>query len=84
LRQGRLTEARADAQHALAVYELTFGKDILSARIADALMTQGKVLAAQGDAAGSKASFAKAASNYAGSLGAENLRTKSARQLAAP
>ncbi len=52
LRHGHLDQARADAQHALAVYDRTFGKDILSARIGDALMAEGKVLAAQGDTAG--------------------------------
>ena len=59
LRHGRLDQARADAQHASRVYDRTFGKDILSARIGDALMAEGKVLAAQGDAPGARARFAK-------------------------
>jgi serine/threonine-protein kinase len=83
LRQGRLDEARADAEHALAVYDGTFGKNILSSCIGDALMAEGKVLAAQGDTAGSKARFAKAALNYADSLGAENTKAVSVRQMAA-
>ena len=84
LRHGRLDQARADAQHALRVYDRTFGKDILSARIGDALMAEGKVLAAQGDAPGARARFAKAALNYADSLGQENVKTRSSQQLAAP
>ena len=84
LRHGRLDQARADAQHALRVYDGTFGKDILSARIGDALMAEGKVLAAQGDAPGARARFAKAALNYADSLGQENVKTRSSQQLAAP
>jgi hypothetical protein len=84
LRHGRLDQARADTQHALAVYDKAFGKDILSARIGDALIAEGKVLAAQGDAAAARARFAKAALNYADSLGPENLKTRSARQMAAP
>jgi eukaryotic-like serine/threonine-protein kinase len=84
LRHDRLDQARADAEHALAVYDNTFGKDILSACIGDALMVEGKVLAAEGDAAGSKARFAKAALHYADSLGSENTKTKLAQRMAAP
>jgi serine/threonine protein kinase len=84
LRLGHLDQARADAQHALTVYDGTFGKNILSACIGDALMAEGKVLAAQGDSPGSKTRFAKAALNYADSLGPENIKTKLSRQMAAP
>jgi serine/threonine protein kinase len=76
LRNGRLDQAASNAQHALAVYDSTFGKNILSACIGDALMAEGKVLAAQGDVAGSKARYAKAALHYADSLGPENTKTK--------
>jgi hypothetical protein len=47
-------------------------------------MAEGKVLAAQGDAPAARARFATAALNYADSLGPENLKTRSARQMAAP
>jgi eukaryotic-like serine/threonine-protein kinase len=84
LRHGQLDRARADARHALAVYDGTFGREILSSCIGDALMAEGKALAAQGDAAEARARFARAALNYADSLGPENIKTKLSRQMAAP
>jgi serine/threonine protein kinase len=84
LRHGRLDAARSDAQHALAVYDSTFGKNILSACIGDALVVEGKVLAAQGDVAAARTRFAQAALNYADSLGPGNIKTSLARQMAAP
>jgi tetratricopeptide (TPR) repeat protein len=83
LRHGNLDQAGSDARHALTIYDGTFGKDILSACIGDALMTEGRILAAQGDAAGSKARFAKAALHYVDSLGPGNVKTRMAQQMAA-
>jgi eukaryotic-like serine/threonine-protein kinase len=83
LRHGQLDQASSDAEHALAVYG-TFGKDIMSACIGDALMTDGKALAARGDVAGARERFAKAALHYAGSLGTENNKTKLSQHMAAP
>jgi eukaryotic-like serine/threonine-protein kinase len=83
LRHGHLDLAAADAQHALAVYDATFGKNIRSAWIGDALMAEGKVLAAEGDVAAARERFAKAALHYSDSLGPENTKTKSSQQMAA-
>ena len=83
LRHGHTGEAKADAEHALAVYEQTFGKDILSCCIGDAFMAEGRALAAQGEAAAARDRFAKAAVHYLDSLGADNDKTKTAKRLAA-
>jgi eukaryotic-like serine/threonine-protein kinase len=83
LRHGHADEAKADAEHALSVYERTFGMEILSACIGDALMADGRALAAKGDAAAARDKFSKAALHYADALGAEHEKTKAAKRLAA-
>jgi serine/threonine protein kinase/tetratricopeptide (TPR) repeat protein len=83
LRHGHTGEAKSDAEHALAVYERTFGKDILSSCIADAFMAEGRALAAKGEAEAARDRFAKAARHYDDSLGADNDKTKTAKRLAA-
>jgi tetratricopeptide (TPR) repeat protein len=83
LRRGNAAAAQADAEHALAVYRSTFGRT-LSSSIGDALMADGKALAAAGDAPAAAKAFSEAALNYADSLGPENIKTRSARQMAAP
>jgi hypothetical protein len=83
LRHGHLDEAKTDAEHALAVYERTFGKELLSSCIADALMAEGRALAAKGDAAAARERFAQAALHYVDTLGANNDKAKTAKRLAA-
>ena len=83
LRHGHIDEAKSDAEHALAVYERTFGNEILSACIGDALMADGRALAAKGEATAARDKFAKAALHYADTLGADNDKTKTAKRLAA-
>jgi hypothetical protein len=83
LRHGHTGEAQTDAEHALAVYERTFGKDILSSCIADAFMADGRARAAKGEAAAARDRFAKAAMHYDDSLGPDNDKTKTAKRLAA-
>jgi hypothetical protein len=79
LRRGKTAAAQADAEHALAVYRSTFGRT-LSASIGDALMADGKALAAAGDAPAAAKAFSEAELNYADSLGPENVKTRSARR----
>jgi eukaryotic-like serine/threonine-protein kinase len=83
LRRGNAAAAQSDAEHALAVYRSTFGHT-LSSSIGDALMADGEALAAAGDAPAAAKAFSEAALNYADSLGPENIKTRSARQKAAP
>jgi eukaryotic-like serine/threonine-protein kinase len=83
LRHGHADEAKADAEHALAVYDRTFGRSIMSSVVGDALMADGRALAAKGDAAGSRDKFSSAALHYADSLGADHDKTKAAAKLAA-
>jgi eukaryotic-like serine/threonine-protein kinase len=83
LRHGHTDEAKSDAEHALAIYDGTFGKDILSSCIGDALMADGRALAAKGDATTARDKFSKAALHYADALGAEHDKTKAAKRLAA-
>lgn len=82
LRHGHIDVALADAQHALDVYARTFGTDILSSVIGDALMADGRALAAKGDVAGAKERYSKAALNYADSLGADQAKTLATKALA--
>jgi serine/threonine protein kinase len=84
LRHGHADEAKTDAEHALAVYGGTFGKDILSSLIGDALMADGRALAVKGDAPAARDKFSRAALHYADSLGADHEKTKMAKRLAAP
>ncbi|MEO7207109.1 MAG: protein kinase [Steroidobacteraceae bacterium] len=83
LRHGHAAAAQADAEHALAIYRGTFGHT-LSSSIGDALMADGKALAAAGAAPAAARAFSEAALNYADSLGPQNIKTTSSRQLAAP
>ena len=82
LRRGNTAAAKADAEHALAVYHSTFGHT-LSSSVGDALMAEGKALAAAGDAPSAAKSFSEAALNYKDSVGAENVKTSLAQQMAA-
>jgi serine/threonine-protein kinase len=83
LRHGHADEAKADAEHALSVYDATFGKVILSACIGDAFMAYGRALVAKGDMPAARDKFSKAALHYADSLGAEHDKTQAAKRLAA-
>jgi tetratricopeptide (TPR) repeat protein len=82
LRHGHAAAARSDAEQALAIYRSAFGHTLCSS-IGDALSADGKALAAAGDARAAASAFAEAAQNYADSLGAENIKTRTARRVAA-
>jgi eukaryotic-like serine/threonine-protein kinase len=82
LRHGHIEAALSDAQHALSIYEHTFGTDILSAVIGDALTADGRALAAKGETATAREKFSQAALHYADSLGAEDMRTLKAKASA--
>jgi tetratricopeptide (TPR) repeat protein len=82
LRQKDYEAASADVTRALAIYDRTFGKDLRSESIGDALMMRGRIASARGDAAAAREDFSTAARHFEASVGGDNVRTKDARALA--
>ncbi|HEX3915474.1 MAG TPA: serine/threonine-protein kinase [Steroidobacteraceae bacterium] len=81
-RRSDIDAAHIDAARALKIYARTFGPDIKSACIGDALMMMGRLSAARGEAAAAREFFAKAASHFEASIGGDNPKTRMARELA--
>ncbi len=75
--------ARTDAARALKIYQSTFGPELKSASIGDALMMMGRLSAARGDMTAAHQYFAKAAIHFEGSIGSTHPKTRLARELAA-
>ena len=82
LRQKDYATAQADVERAQAIYDRTFGKDLRSASIGDALMMRGRILSAQGQAGAARQDFSTAARHFADSIGADNPKTREALALA--
>jgi serine/threonine protein kinase len=81
-RHGDDDAARTDATRALEIYERTFGGDIKSACIGDALMMNGRLSARRGDVAAARRYFARAAVHFEASIGGNHAKTLMARELA--
>jgi len=81
-RQADDAAARADAARALKVYDSTFGPDLKSASIGDALMMMGRLSVARGDKTAANQYFAQAAVHFEASLGSDHAKTRAARELA--
>jgi len=81
-RQADAEAARTDAARALEIYESTFGPDLKSACIGDALMMMGQLSATRGDLTAARQYFARAASHFESSMGGDHAKTRKARELA--
>jgi eukaryotic-like serine/threonine-protein kinase len=80
-RSAHYAAARSDAERALAIYDMHFGKDVRSVSIGDALVALGSAVKASGDAATAKERFALAALHYESSLGIAHAKSRAARAL---